>query len=41
MLHPLIAEHLTEDDDPTLWDVATTVLLARCGASAAGARQEV
>jgi hypothetical protein len=41
MLHPLIAGHLTEDDDPTLWDAATTALLAGGGASAAGARQEV
>jgi hypothetical protein len=39
MLHPLIAAHLTRDDDPDLWNVAMTVLLAEAGASAA--RQEV
>jgi hypothetical protein len=41
MLHPLIAEHLTADDDPDLWDVATTTLLAEAGATAADAREEV
>ena len=28
MLIPQLAEHLTGDDDPMLWDVATTTLLA-------------
>src|SRR3954452_14456065 len=41
MLHPLIAAHLTNDDDPDLWDVATTTLLAEAGEAAADSRDEV
>jgi hypothetical protein len=41
MLHPLIAEHLTGDDDPELWDVVTTTLLAHAAGAAAGTREEV
>jgi hypothetical protein len=41
MLHPLIAEHLTGDDDPDLWDVATTTLLAEAAAAAVDTREEV
>jgi hypothetical protein len=41
LLHPLIAEHLTGDDDPELWNVATGALLADAGASAAGTPQEI
>src|SRR5260370_28506563 len=41
MLHPLIEEHLTGDDDPNLWDVAATTLLAEAGATAADTREEV
>jgi len=41
MLHSLISAHLTADDDPDLWDVATTTLLAEAGATAADAREEV
>jgi hypothetical protein len=41
MLHPLIAEHLTGDDDPELWDVATTTLLAEAEALASAAQQVV
>src|SRR4051812_21836998 len=40
MLHPLIAKHLTSDDDTNLWDVATTMLLTKAGA-VAGNQQEV
>jgi hypothetical protein len=40
MLHPLIAQHLTDDDDPSLWDLAITALLTGAGASAV-ARQDV
>jgi hypothetical protein len=40
MLHPLLADHLTDDDDPDLWDIATTMLLAGAGALAVD-RQEV
>ncbi len=41
MLHPLIAEHLTGDDDPDLWDVATRTLLAEAEELAADAKQDV
>lgn len=41
MLHPLIADHLTGDDDPDLWDVATRTLLAEAEALAAEAQQDV
>ena len=41
MLHPLIAEHLTGDDDLELWDVATGALLAEAEASAASTPQDV
>jgi len=41
MLHPLIVEHLTADDDPELWDVATTTLLAEAAAAAADTREEI
>jgi hypothetical protein len=41
MLHPLIAEHLTGDDDPDLWDVTTTTLLAEAAAAAVDTREEV
>jgi len=41
MLHPLIAAHLTSDDDPDLWDVATTTLLAEAGVAAADSRDAV
>lgn len=34
MLHPLIAQHLTEDDDPDLWETATVFLLRAAGAAA-------
>jgi hypothetical protein len=36
----VIAEHLSSDDDPHLWDVATTTLLAEA-AQAADARAEI
>ena len=39
MLYPLIAEHLTPDDDADLWDLATTLLLAK--AEAAGTHSEI
>lgn len=42
MLNPLIVEHLTADDDPDLWDVATTILLTEAAEeAAAGAREDV
>ena len=41
MLHPLIADHLTADDDPNLWDVATTTLLEEAAAAVASTREEV
>lgn len=41
MLHPLIAEHLTPDDDPDLWDMATRTLLAEAEALAAETKQDV
>ncbi len=41
LLHPLIAEHLTGDDDLDLWDTATGALLAEAEASAASTPQEV
>ena len=41
MLHPLIAAHLTAEDDPDLWEVVTTTLLAEAGAAASDTRQEV
>lgn len=41
MLHPLIEQHLTRDDDPNFWDVATTKLLAEAASSAVDAIDEV
>jgi hypothetical protein len=41
VLPPRIACHLTQDDDPALWDVATTAVLADAGAAATGTRDEV
>jgi hypothetical protein len=41
MLLPLIAEHMTADDDPDLWDVATSTLLAEAGATAVDTRDDV
>jgi hypothetical protein len=41
MLHPLIADHLTDDDDPDLWNVATNTLLADARALVADSKQEV
>jgi hypothetical protein len=41
MLHLLIAERLTADDDRDLWEVATTTLLAEAETAAAGTREEV
>lgn len=41
MLHPLIAENLTRDDDADLWDVATATLLAEVEASVRGTEQDV
>jgi hypothetical protein len=40
MLLPLIAERLTSDDDPELWELATSTLLAKAEA-AADAEKEV
>jgi hypothetical protein len=37
----LIAEHLSADDDPQLWQVATTMLLAEAAQAAAHSRAEV
>lgn len=41
MLHPLIAENLTRDDDADLWEVATATLLAEAEASVGGTEQDV
>ena len=41
MLHPLIAKHLTADDDCELWRVATTTLLTAAEASATVAGQQI
>lgn len=41
MLHPVITEHLTDDDDPALWDVATTTLLAEAAGVTGHTKQEV
>lgn len=41
MLFTLIAEHLTDDDDADLWDVATRILLAEAQALAAETKQNV
>ncbi len=41
MLHPLIAEQLTADDDPELWDKATRTLLAEFEALAADTKQDL
>jgi hypothetical protein len=41
MLHPLIAEHLTTDDDPQLWDFASGMFLAETQASAGGSKQDI
>src|SRR6266568_3246792 len=41
MLHPLIAEQLVGDDDPDLWDLVTTTVLAHAEAAAADTREEV
>lgn len=41
MLHPLIAKHLTSDDDAELWRVATTALLAEAEASVVHSRQHI
>ena len=41
MLLPLIAEHLSTDDDPDLWDVATTTLLAGASAAVTESRTEI
>jgi hypothetical protein len=41
MLHSLITEHLTADDDTGLWQIATTTLFALAEASAAKTRKNV
>ena len=41
MLHPLISEHLTSDDDADLWDIVSSTLLAKAKASVVDAEQEV
>jgi hypothetical protein len=41
MLQPRIADHLTDDDDPGLWELATSTLLAEAEAWAMDARQDV
>jgi hypothetical protein len=41
MLLPMIAVHMTCDDDPDLWEVATTTLLAEAGATAVDAGDNV
>jgi hypothetical protein len=41
MLHPLLAQHLTCDDDADLWETATATLLAEAGASAFATQQDI
>jgi hypothetical protein len=41
MMHLLVAERLTADDDPNLWDLATTTLLGRVEALPADAKLDV
>jgi hypothetical protein len=41
MLNPLIAEHLTSDDDPELWELATTALIAEAETLVHHARDSV
>jgi hypothetical protein len=41
MVHPLIAENLTADDDPDLWDIAERTLFPGAEALAAETKQEV
>jgi hypothetical protein len=41
MINTLIAEHLTDDDDPQLWDIASRTLLAETEALAAGSKQDI
>jgi hypothetical protein len=41
MLNPLIAVHLTADDDPVLWDITISTLLAEAGAAATDTKEEV
>ncbi len=41
MLHLLIAEHLTADDDPQLWDIASRKLLAETQALEGGSKPDI
>ena len=41
MLHPRISEHLGDDDDTALWELATTTFLSDAAIAAVGARKEV
>ena len=41
MLHPVIAEHLAGDDDPDLWNLATTTLLEEAVAEAANTNEDL
>jgi hypothetical protein len=41
MLHPALAGHLTADDDPVLWDIATNTLLAEAADLSVGGQEEV